>query len=72
MIKKELKDIHKIKACFDGKREHTLAQTDYGSVQCSENRLAFCFNSCTPVLRDLKKDIQGPHWDGGQSSQIPT
>lgn len=38
MIKKELKEYTKLRPAFDGKREHTVAQTDYGSVQCSGNR----------------------------------
>ena len=67
MIEKELKEYTKLRPTFDGKREHTVAQTDYGSVQCSGNRKACCFNSSTPVLRGLKKDIQGPYWDGCQS-----
>ena len=38
MIEKELKEYTKLRPTFDGKREHTVAQTDYGSVQCSGNR----------------------------------
>ena len=37
VIKKELRTYTILRPAFGGKREHTLAQTDCGSVHCSGN-----------------------------------